>query len=94
MAKKGAELEDALQRAAHTQIAFADKGLEKQRFVNAADYSDEWAEGFRAWYICRANQGEGWGSFNTFISSKHWDRFRDDPMATGQRWYCGNCGAR
>ena len=48
MAKEGAELEDRLQRAAHTQLAFADMGPEQQRFVNAADYSDEWEEGFRA----------------------------------------------
>ena len=54
MAKRGSDLEDELMAAATRQIAFADKGDLQATFVNAADYSDEWAKDFRVWYICQA----------------------------------------
>ena len=92
MAERGAQLEEELQRAAQKRIAFADKGDEQDAFCYAADYADEWAENFRAWYICQANQGAGWGTCNTLIESKAWDTLHEDPMATKQRWYCGVCG--
>jgi len=94
MANEGAKAEDALYAASNIQIAFADKGDQQQAFINAADYSDEWAECFRAWYICQAKQGEGWGNCNTLIASKRWDTLHDEPEATWQRWHCGSCGAR
>ena len=49
---------------------------------------------FNVFYICQCNQGAGWGNCNTLIQSKLWGRLHDDPMATGQRWYCRNCGGR
>ena len=94
MAAHGAKLEEELQKAAHVRIAFADKGEHQSRFVNAADYADEWAEDFKAWYICHAGQAAGWGNCNTLIQSKLWETLHDDPMATGQRWYCRNCGGK
>ena len=94
MAEEGAKLEEELRAAANVQIAFADKGDQQQRFVDAADYSDEWVEGMRVWYICQANQGAGWPKCNTLISSKQWGTLHEDPLAPKQRWYCGVCGTR
>ena len=94
IAQIGAELEDKLWEAVIKQRAFEGRGTEQQRFVDAADYSDAWAPDVKVWYICRCNQGAGWGCCNTLIESKEWDRFHADPLATGQRWYCGNCAGK
>ena len=61
MAAEGARLEDELRAAANVQIAFADKGPDQQRWIDAADYSDEFEPGMRAWYICRSKLGASWG---------------------------------
>jgi hypothetical protein len=68
------------------------------RFCNAADYDDEWfrqfvpkagaSDRFRTYYICR---GGGKKPCNTIILAKHWSRMKDDPTASGQRWYCQYC---
>ena len=94
MVEEGGKLEDALWKADNMQIAFADKGDEQQRWINAAEYSDELAPGFRAWYVCMAGCGTGWPRCGTLISSKCWDTFHKDPAASKQRWYCGCCGAK
>ena len=83
-------------------LAFQTHGKdEQQKFIFASSYSDEWValpadpktgeirSAVRSWYICLSND------CRTLICSKDWDRFnKNDPMATGQRWYCTCCGAR
>ena len=66
----------------------------------AADYTDEWymvgsgaeAKAFRCFYVCgRPCGGEICASM---MLSSHWVRRAEDPLATGQRWYCRVCNAR
>ena len=68
---------------------------------NAADYSDRWFKHttdagvnveFNAYYVCRS--GPAAAPCNTVIESICWDRLKDDPEATGQRWYCKCCLTR
>ena len=90
------------------QRAFEDKGALQTQFVRAADYTDEWFSGasgaLRAYYVCMARTGP-WdykrncaGRCGTLTRSDVWERLHADPLATGQRWYCGlglaECPAR
>ena len=65
---------------------------------NAADYTDEWfcdnekGSSFRSFYVCMAGHLQ-WPCCTVIITSA-WSRLKDDPAATGQRWYCNTCGAR
>ena len=67
--KRGFELEEKLQTAAHKLRAFESKGEEQIVYANAADYADLWAKNadqeFNVFFICKGNQGEGWGTCNT-----------------------------
>ena len=60
----------------------------------AADYNDRWFASekgvYNVYYVCRAG---GNTPCNTVIQAKAWDRMKDDPLASGQRWYC-HCKAR
>ena len=91
--EEGLELEEALEEASYSTRAFSnfDNPGAMQR---AADYSDRWftsEEGiFNAYYICRAG---GCQPCNTVIQAQAWDRFKEDPAASGQRWYC-HCHAK
>ena len=92
------KLEEKLQAASHKLRAFESKGEEQRVFADAADYADNWAKNadqeFNVFFICKGNQGEGWGTCNTLIQSKAWETLHADPMAAKQRWYCRKCGAR
>ena len=99
LCQEGFALEEKLQEAANKQRAFESKGEDQVRFVNAADYADNWVSNeagdqFNVYYICRCDQGAGWGNCNTLIQSKEWDTLHEDPMAVKQRWYCRNCGGK
>ena len=60
----------------------------------AADYADQWVRGdngtLSTFYICRA----GSPPCHTLILSQCWETLKADPAASGQRWYCNECGAR
>ena len=75
--------------------SFEDKGKDQKRFQAAADHSDQWFEtkntAFRVFYVCKAG-GKGNECF-TLTLADEWDKLHDDPLATGQRWYC-TCGAK
>jgi hypothetical protein len=78
--------------------AFDDKGGDQTKWCKAADYSDtlfQNEEGeFNVYYTCmRKWDAEGKERCNTAIRSDLWDRLKNDPLATKQRWYC-SCGAR
>ena len=99
MCREGFALEEKLREAASRERAFESRGEDQRKFVNAADYADGWVDDgagsqFNVYYICRSDQGAGWPNCNTLIESKQWDRLHEDPNATGQRWYCCNCGAK
>ena len=82
-------------------LAFQTHGEEEQqKFIFASTYSDEWValpadlntgvirSAVRSWYICKSND------CRILICSNDWGRYNtNDPMATGQRWYC-LCGAK
>ena len=91
--EQGIELEEALEEASYSTRAFSnfDNPAAMQR---AADYSDRWFASekgsFNAYYICRAG---GCQPCNTVIQAQAWDRFKEDPAASGQRWYC-HCNAK
>ncbi len=92
---KGCEVEIEFEETLYKERAFA--GHEEQRrMVNAADYSDQWFKfddtAFNVYYCCMSGP-ELWPC-HTLIESMAWDRFKDDPAATGQRWYCKECRAR
>ena len=73
-------------------VAFKSHAPEVQdRFLRASDYADEFINmgpGYqlRAYYFCCA--GPEWSKCHTFCTSKAWPRKKEDPMATGQIWYC------
>ena len=64
----------------------------------AAGYTDEWYHipdkkvSFRTFYLC----GRKWGTerCHTLTVSSLWNRLHQDPIASGQRWYCPVCEAR
>ncbi len=76
------------------------------RFMQAAQYSDEWVElrggkdksrligKFTSFYICRGKLGSPTDFCWSVIPSKEWERKMEDPLASKQRWYCNSCGAR
>ena len=91
--EQGIEYEEALEDASYSTRAFSsfdDPGA----MHRAADYSDRWFASekgiFNAYYICRAG---GCQPCNTVIQAQAWDRMKEDPLATGQRWYC-HCHAK
>ena len=49
---------------------------------------------FMSFYVCLANRGSTSVKCGTVICSKLWDRLKDDPLASGQRYYCNCCFAR
>ena len=73
------------------------------RYFTAADFCDLWAEihdaagnvigRFCSFYVC-LRLINGTDSCGTVIASKVWDRLKDDPLASGQRYYCNCCNAR
>ena len=83
-------------------LAFTSKGKLQNKFIRAATYSDEWTVlkdkrgneigAVRSWYVCCS--GGASNQCNTLILSKDWERMKQDPLATGQRWYCKVCFAR
>ena len=65
----------------------------------AADYSDSFFQStnseFNVYYVClRKWDPAGLSRCNTATNSFIWDRLHSDPLATGQRWYCPECGKR
>ena len=56
---------------------------------------DQWFEkdgsAFNVYYMCKA--GAAGEECFTLTLSTEWERLHDDPIATGQRWYC-SCGAK
>ena len=73
---------------------------EHWRYMQAAQYSDEWVcnkqngkvlSAFRSFYICLSGGAEPCGAV---IPSKTWRTFHEDPLAPKQRWYCVCCGAK
>ena len=56
----------------------------------AAPGGGENAGKFAAYYICRWS-APGWEPCNTLITSKDWYRKHENPLATGQKWYCPIC---
>jgi hypothetical protein len=105
--EKAAERYDAT----FVQRAWADKGDLQKQFCRASDYTDEWFNShrnggtyaMRCYYVCMALTGP-WDFRNnvacrcgTLTRTDMWERKFDDPLATGQKWYCGdtnNCAAR
>ena len=90
---EGIEYEESLSHASTYCHAFKDcQNPEEMR--RAADYNDRWfasEEGvYNVYYVCRAG---GNTPCNTVIQAKAWDRMKDDPLASKQRWYC-HCKAR
>ena len=91
--EEGIELEERLEETTYNIRAFSsyDNPAAMQR---AADYSDRWFASekgiFNAYYICRAG---GCQPCNTVIQAQAWDRFKNEPAAKGQRWYC-HCHAK
>ena len=89
----GIECEKALSRASHSFRAFSDYSDPKE-MRRAADYNDRWFASeqgvYNVYYVCRAG---GNTPCNTVIQSKAWTRMKDNPLASGQRWYC-HCKAR
>ena len=83
-------------------LAFSSKGKLQNKFIMATTYSDEWTVlkdkrgneigAVRSWYVCCS--GGASNQCNTLILSKDWGRMKQDPLATGQRWYCKVCFAR
>jgi len=73
------------------------------RYFIASTFCDLWAElrdkrgnvigVFCSFYVCMRliNETERCG---TVIISKIWDRLKEDPLATGQRYYCNCCNAK
>ena len=92
----GAALEHELVETSWKTRAFENKGELQTKFYRAADYTDEWfsdgGKAFRAYYICLAGPSEH--PCGTAIRSDLWDRFHEDALASGQRWYCKVCTAR
>ena len=90
---EGIGYEKSVSNASYRFHALSDCQDPKQ-MRRAADYNDRWfasEEGvFNVYYVCRAG---GNTACNTVIQAKAWDRVKDDPLATGQRWYC-HCKAR
>jgi len=86
---EGAKLGQTLKEATKKRRAFAG---------HAADYTDEWYHlpekkaGFRTFYLC----GREWGTerCHTLTVSSRWHRLYQDPIASGQRWYCPVCTAK
>ncbi len=89
-------------------LAF-EQEIDQHAYIAAASYSDCWTiirdargkvtGGVNSWYICRALTGP-WDFLANkatpcfrITESKKWDTKFDDPLATGQRWYC-SCGAK
>ena len=70
-------------------LAFADKGEDQQRYLDACEYADEWLSyagmRLRSYYKCNCG---------VVIASKHWKTRHADPLASQQRWYCLGCGVR
>ena len=73
---------------------------EHLRYMQAAQYSDEWVcnkkngkvlSAFRSFYICLAGGAQ---PCYTVMPSKTWRTFHEDPLASKQRWYCVCCGAK
>ena len=64
--------------------------------MKAADYTDEWfrtgESSFRFFYLC--DSGGTANQCRTLIPSGKWTRKKEDPLATGQVWYCPWCGAQ
>lgn len=74
-------------------LAFQGKP-DQWRYLSAASYSDEWSSSgttwFRMWYVCLAG---GSDRCFTVLLSKAWGLKKQDPLASGQAWYC-RCGSR
>ena len=91
---QGMVVEQELDETMNVWRAFA-KFENQREMCCAADYSDQWFaendKAFNVYYICLA--GAAGEECYKLTLSKEWDRFHDDPAATGQRWYC-SCGAR
>ena len=73
---------------------------QRSRFLRAVDYCDNLTElkvgdkivGYIAvYYICTAG-GSGYECL-TLILSPDWSRRYEDPLHSGQRWYCNCCTA-
>ena len=103
--KEIAELEQKMEET-ELPLAFQTKCVpgseEHWRFMQAAQYSDEWVcnkniknevtSAFRSFYICLSGGAE-WPCY-TVIPSKTWSTLHEDPLASKQRWYCICCGAK
>jgi hypothetical protein len=83
-------------------LAFADKGAKQYDWIAAADYSDEWSceyhpdgtikTAMRVFHVCLGGGTEH--ACNTVIEGETWVRWHEDPLATGQRWYCPLCSTK
>jgi hypothetical protein len=95
-AERGIMVDRGLDAAMNKWRAFHTKEEKQTAFCLAADYADEWFgsidQKLRVYYVCKSG-GEVYPC-NTLISSKMWRKLHDDPMATGQRWYCLECNAK
>ena len=95
--EEGDARDEKLHEAACRTRAFEHRE-EPWRCCHIADYCDQWFRSatcsFRTYCICRAGGAEVKWQCGAFILSDIWDRMIDDPMATGQRWYCKVCPAK
>jgi hypothetical protein len=87
-------------------VCFATKAtsdMEARRYFCATTYMDSWIEvkqkgvcvaSFMTWFVCGAKVGSA-GFCGVITASKRWLLHKpEDPLASGQRWYCPSCRAR
>ena len=63
--------------------------------IKAADYHDTWfrtkVAAFNVYYICRSGHAQ-WPCRAVTLSN-WWKKKHENPLATGQKWYCPSCDA-
>ena len=77
----------------------AEVAANADKWWRAGQYSDRFIPdtdgrgSFDFWYLCQGNTGDG-NKCYTVISANAWKRKKEDPLATGQVWYCPVCCCR
>ena len=75
-------------------MAFQDKGEDQEKWVNTADYEDEWLPltsnvKLRHWWLCSANNG-----CRVACPSKLWVMEPGTDETNCKKWYCPCCEAK